>query len=621
MKTLFPILVFFKLFSSSLASANLYEWTQVCQSKDERGSLSVRGEIVRQFTDEKGIRIVVMDNLERKIEVKCKSSLGDPRISQDGTDFTSNWPGTSSSKRPEGHSRGSVNLTLWKQNFTTFWKVDKLIKCNAGTEEQECSARVIEVKDGNWVKGNCTVQGQSDGKKQEVMICNIRDWVENAMRTKGNSACFREGMDFEGAAEYVYSYRNNKLNNWTRCREYSEDTEETGEPEHREERVTHIKCDVTGHDNSHFLVKMEKKHHSKVSVGLSFLKKPCNESAYFWVEGEKKETHISIPKEQYLGTIIGVPVVVAFLILMSAFFFCRKHKYKHKYLKSTSRSEADTEQGSPLSEYQQANSGFDPNYREEEGGNPPKESKLSLASLQRSVSDYPVQKPEEQINPSLPITAMPHLLEMDPRMELPRERLKLGYYLGQGQFGLVYEGSATGLFGEHADKVVKVAVKEIKDTKAEGWADELKILSSLDVHLNLVNLLGACTSPPNLPTYILLEYCSFGDLKKFLCKHKDEFESRLKGVPGNYESPYTATLLLRWCYDIAEGMAYLSKEKVMHGDLAARNIMVGENFTAKISDFGLSKIIPYYNEGAFYLCIIGRDDSVTFQITRKPSGS
>ena len=111
--------------------------------------------------------------------------------------------------------------------------------------------------------------------------------------------------------------------------------------------------------------------------------------------------------------------------------------------------------------------------------------------------------------------------------------------------------------------------------------------------------MGACTWPPNLPTYILLEYCSFGDLKKFLCKHKDEFESRLKGVPGNYESPYTATLLLRWCYDIAQGMAYLSKEKVMHGDLAARNIMVGENFTAKISDFGLSKIIPYYNEGVF----------------------
>ena len=141
----------------------MYAWTPVCEreSQDGRGSLSVRGDIVRQFTDEHGIRTVVMDNLVRKIEVKCKSSLGNPRISQqDGTDLTPNWPGTSSSERPEGHSRGSVNLTLWKQNFTTFWKVDKLIKCNAGTE-QECSARVIEVMDGNWVETERT-DGQTN---------------------------------------------------------------------------------------------------------------------------------------------------------------------------------------------------------------------------------------------------------------------------------------------------------------------------------------------------------------------------------------------------------------------------------------------------------------------------
>ena len=67
--------------------------------------------------------------------------------------------------------------------------------------------------------------------------------------------------------------------------------------------------------------------------------------------------------------------------------------------------------------------------------------------------------------------------------------LLLHYLHPQGQFGTVYEGNVMGLLGESQDKVVKVAVKEIKDTRAEGWADELKILSNLDMHLSLVSRL------------------------------------------------------------------------------------------------------------------------------------
>ena len=45
---------------------------------------------------------------------------------------------------------------------------------------------------------------------------------------------------------------------------------------------------------------------------------------------------------------------------------------------------------------------------------------------------------------------------------------------------------------------------------------------------------------------------------------------------------------------IAQGMAFLSKLKFIHGDLAARNVLVGEGLVCKISDFGLANDVYKY---------------------------
>ena len=57
--------------------------------------------------------------------------------------------------------------------------------------------------------------------------------------------------------------------------------------------------------------------------------------------------------------------------------------------------------------------------------------------------------------------------------------------------------------------------------------------------------------------------------------------------------------LLSWGYQIAKGMEYLSGKRIIHGDLAARNILLAEHNVVKICDFGLAKALPESTKTAY----------------------
>lgn len=117
----------------------------------------------------------------------------------------------------------------------------------------------------------------------------------------------------------------------------------------------------------------------------------------------------------------------------------------------------------------------------------------------------------------------PMQLPYDSTWELPRNQLVLGRTLGSGAFGQVVEATAHGL--SHSQATMKVAVKMLKSTarssEKQALMSELKIMSHLGPHLNVVNLLGACTKGG--PIYIITEYCRYGDLVDYLHRNKHTF--------------------------------------------------------------------------------------------------
>ncbi|KAM4738934.1 mast/stem cell growth factor receptor kita isoform 2-T2 [Anableps anableps] len=117
----------------------------------------------------------------------------------------------------------------------------------------------------------------------------------------------------------------------------------------------------------------------------------------------------------------------------------------------------------------------------------------------------------------------PTQLPYDHQWEFPRSNLRFGKTLGSGAFGKVVEATAYGL--SNADSVMTVAVKMLKSsahaTEKEALMSELKVLSYLGNHINIVNLLGACTVGG--PTLVITEYCCFGDLLNFLRRKRESF--------------------------------------------------------------------------------------------------
>ncbi|KAF9621842.1 hypothetical protein IFM89_028430 [Coptis chinensis] len=144
--------------------------------------------------------------------------------------------------------------------------------------------------------------------------------------------------------------------------------------------------------------------------------------------------------------------------------------------------------------------------------------------------------------------------------------------LGQGGFGSVYEGALSNS--------TKVAVKRLEGIGniKKSFLAEVETIGSIH-HVNLVSLIGFCADKSH--RLLVYEYMCNGSLDKWIfCEKQDaglDWKTRKKIV-----------------LDIAKGLSYLHeecKQRIVHLDIKPQNILLDNKFNAKVSDFGLSRLM------------------------------
>ncbi|XP_037302260.1 insulin receptor [Manduca sexta] len=182
--------------------------------------------------------------------------------------------------------------------------------------------------------------------------------------------------------------------------------------------------------------------------------------------------------------------------------------------------------------------------------------------------------------------------------EVPRANIEFIRELGQGSFGMVYEGRAKNI--EKGKPETRCAVKTVNehatDRERIEFLNEASVMKAFDT-FHVVRLLGVVSR--GQPTLVIMELMEFGDLKTYLRSHRPDADSSLpkKDAAGD---PPTLQNILQMAIEIADGMAYLSAKKFVHRDLAARNCMVAGDLTVKVGDFGMTRDIyetDYYRKG------------------------
>ncbi|KAL8545337.1 hypothetical protein ACS0TY_005495 [Phlomoides rotata] len=159
-------------------------------------------------------------------------------------------------------------------------------------------------------------------------------------------------------------------------------------------------------------------------------------------------------------------------------------------------------------------------------------------------------------------------------LQLATNRFSKENIIGEGGYGVVYRGQLIN--GTHV--AVKKLLNNLGQAETEFGA-EVEAIGHVR-HKNLVRLLGYCIEGTH--RMLVYEYVNNGNLEQWLHGAMRQhgfltWEARMKVLLGT-----------------AKALAYLHEAiepKVVHRDIKSSNILIDEDFNAKVSDFGLAKLL------------------------------
>ncbi|GLJ51885.1 hypothetical protein SUGI_1102290 [Cryptomeria japonica] len=146
--------------------------------------------------------------------------------------------------------------------------------------------------------------------------------------------------------------------------------------------------------------------------------------------------------------------------------------------------------------------------------------------------------------------------------------------LGEGGFGEVFKGTLKN----GKDVAVKKLILGQSARAVSEFEREVKLISNVH-HKNLVRLLGCCRQGQE--RLLVYEYMPNSSLDRKLF--------------GEQRNPLSWKERFKIILGTARGLAYLHEEfhvRIIHRDIKSSNILLDQNFEAKLADFGLARLLP-----------------------------